>query len=85
MAAACALLDKDLRDRRKTSEADVAPLLPASYASLLGGEAARRLKTVPTAFYRQPPEVLFGSSSGEGGGGGGEGDAAAPDFPGWAL
>ena len=72
MAAFCATLDKDLRDRKKTSEADDSQLLAGSYASLFAVEAGRRLKAVQTAFYRAPPEALFGGE-------------AAPDFPGWRL
>lgn len=72
MAAYCSLLDKDLRDKRKTAEADISELLAASYASMFGAEAGRRLKAVHTAFYRSPPEALFGP-------------AAAADFVGWNL
>lgn len=72
VAAYCSLLDKDLRDKRKTAEADISDLLAASYASMFGAEAGRRLKAVPTAFYRAPPEALFGPS-------------AAADFGGWKL
>ena len=72
VAAYCAHLDKDLRDRKKTSEVDISELLGASYASMFAAEAARRLKAVPTAFYSQPPQRLF------------EADAAA-DWAGWAF
>lgn len=73
MAAYCGHLDKDLRDRKKTSELDVGELLGAAYASMFGAEAGRRLKAVPTAFYRAPPARLF------------EGAAVAADWAGWAL
>ncbi len=72
VAAFCSLLDKDLRDRKRTSEADISGLLPASYASMFAAEAGRRLKTVPTAFYRAPPTALFGAE-------------AAADYSGWRL
>lgn len=48
-------------------------LLGAGYASLFASEAGRRLRAVPTAFYREPPERLF------------EGAAVAADWAGWAL
>lgn len=72
MAAYCAVLDKDLTNRRKTSEVDVAPLLSASYSSLFAREVGRRLKAAPAAFYADPPAALFGAE-------------AADDFAGWAL
>lgn len=72
VAAFCMMLDKDLRDRKKTSEADISDLLTASYSSMLAAEASRRLKAVPTAFYSVPPKTLFGAG-------------AAPDFPGWKF
>jgi U3 small nucleolar RNA-associated protein 19 len=56
----CAVLDKDLSDRVRTSEVDVGPLLTASYASLLQQELGRKLrKGVPVAFYAVPPAGLF--------------------------
>lgn len=73
VAAYCSILDKDLRDRKKTSEVDISELLAASYASMFAAETGRRLKAVPTAFYRTPPERLF------------EGPAVAADWPGWVL
>ncbi len=73
VSAYCTILDKDLRDRKKTSEVDISELLTASYASMFAAEAGRRLKAVPTAFYRTPPERLF------------EGPAVAADWPGWTL
>jgi len=46
VAALCAVLDKDLSDRRTTTEVDVDPLVSASYASLFSLEVERRLKQV---------------------------------------
>ncbi|PRW44488.1 nucleolar complex 4-like protein [Chlorella sorokiniana] len=73
VAAYCAVLDKDLRDRKKTSEVDVSEAMAAGYASMFGSEVSRRLKQVPTAFYRSPPEALFADA------------ACAADWAGWAL
>lgn len=73
VAAYCAVLDKDLRDRKKTSEVDVGETLGAGYASMFGGEVGRRLKQVPTAFYRSPPEALFADG------------ACTADWAGWAF
>ena len=72
MASFATILDKDLRDRRKTAEADIQDLLSASYASMFGVEAGKRLRQVAAAFYREPPARLFGGG-------------AAADWPGWAL
>ncbi|KAK9824409.1 hypothetical protein WJX72_010079 [[Myrmecia] bisecta] len=72
VAAFVAILDKDLRDRKKTAEVDIAPLLSESYGSLITQEAERRLKSVPTAFYHKPPTKLFDANS-------------ATDFEGWEL
>jgi U3 small nucleolar RNA-associated protein 19 len=66
------MLDRDMTDRRKTSEVDVAPFFGASYASLAGQELGRRLKRVPTAFYAQPPKKLFDRN-------------CESDFGGWTL
>ena len=55
------------------SELDVSDLLASSYASLFAVEAGRRLKAVPTAFYRAPPERLF------------EAGGAGADWAGWVL
>lgn len=71
VAAFVSVLDKDLADRTKTSEVDLSPLLPASYASLFKGEVERRLKQVPIAFYQQAPSKLFDINADE-------------DFVGWA-
>lgn len=49
VAALCAVLDKDLSDRRSTTEVDVDPLLSASYTSLFTQEAERRLKQASQA------------------------------------
>lgn len=72
-AFAAALLDKDLSDRRKTAEVDIAPLRAGSYASMASTELGRRLKRVPTAFYGRKLERLF------------EPDGCAADFAGWSL
>ena len=66
------MLDKDLTDRKKTSEVDIAPLLTDSYAAMVGAELKRRLKQVPVAFWSSPPSALFVQE-------------AAVDFPGWDL
>jgi hypothetical protein len=56
----CSVLDKDLADRVRSSELDLAPLLPASYASLMGQELGRKLrKGVPVAFYAAAPHGLW--------------------------
>eukprot|EP00775_Hariotina_reticulata_P011229 gene11229-11378_t len=56
----CSVLDKDLTDRVRTSELDIQPLLPASYASLMGQELGKKLrKGVPVAFYKTFPPGLF--------------------------
>ena len=73
VAAYCSVLDKDLRDRKKTSEVDVGEAMGAGYASMFTSEVTRRLKQVPTAFYRTPPEALFADA------------ACAADWAGWAL
>lgn len=67
------MLDKDLTDRKKTAEVDLAPLLTGSYASLVSAELARRLKQVPVAFY---PNKLTGLM---------DPDKCTIDFVGWAL
>jgi U3 small nucleolar RNA-associated protein 19 len=68
-----AVLDKDLSDRKKTAEVDMAPLRGGSYASMLTGELSRRLKRVPTAFYAERPARLLAP------------EACARDFVGWSL
>lgn len=70
----CSILDKDLSDRVRTSEVDVAPLLTASYASLLQQELGRKLrKGVPFAFYSSQPAGLF------------DGGVLGDDLAGWDL
>jgi hypothetical protein len=60
VAAMSSVLDKDLADRVRSSELDLGPLLPASYASLMGQELARKLrKGVAVAFYAAPPQGLW--------------------------
>lgn len=66
------VLDKDLSDRRRTAELDLAPLLGGSYASLASAELGRRAKRVPTAFYAQRPARLLDAN-------------CAADFAGWAI
>ena len=73
VAAYVSILDKDLRDRKKTAEVDVGEAMGAGYASMFAAEAGRRLKQVPAAFYRAPPEALFADA------------ACAADWAGWAL
>ncbi len=43
------VLDRDLTDRARTAEVDIAPLLRASHSTLFEAEVARRLKAVPVA------------------------------------
>lgn len=59
VSALCSILDKDLSNRRLTTEVDVDPVLGASYSSLLKQEAERRMKHVPLAFYKENPQKLF--------------------------
>lgn len=59
--AATSLLDKDLTDRRKTAEMDCGALFPSSYTSMVVGEAKRRLKAVPTSYFKILPMDLAGS------------------------
>ncbi|WIA11201.1 hypothetical protein OEZ85_011328 [Tetradesmus obliquus] len=60
VASMCSVLDKDLANRVRSSELDLVPLLPASYASLMGQELGRKLrKGVATAFYAAPPQGLW--------------------------
>ena len=72
VAAFATVLDKDLSDRKKTSEVELAPLLPESYASMVAAELKRRLKQAPVAFWARPPVALFSQD-------------AASDFPGWEF
>ena len=74
VAAMVPILDRDLRDKKKTAELDVMPLAAASYHSLTAGMLEQRLKkTLPLAFYAEPPTGLFDSTSSQ------------ADFPGWML
>ena len=68
----CAILDKDLSDRRRTAEIDVADVLTASYTSMFNREVERRLKHVPAAFYATAPTEVMGTHS-------------AADFQGWTT
>lgn len=54
------ILDKDLTDRKKTSELDIGPYISGSYHQLAASELNKRIKQVSTAFYRAPPTKLFG-------------------------
>jgi U3 small nucleolar RNA-associated protein 19 len=62
-----AVLDRDLTDKRKTLDVELAPLAASSYASMLGEELGRRLKAVPLAFYTADtePKGLWGARLGE--------------------
>lgn len=73
VAAFAALLDKDLTDRKRTAEVDIAPLLTGSYTSLVSTELARRLKRVPIAFYAEKPAGLFQT------------EVVHADFAGWSF
>lgn len=66
------ILDKDLGDRKKTAEVDVGALLRSSYSEYFAAETDRRLKSVPVAFYSEPPTQLFPT-------------AAKLEFPGWVC
>ena len=61
-----AVLDKDLTDKRKTQDMDLAALGGASYATMVSEELERRLKTVPLAFYSTPEEEPAGLWGGDG-------------------
>ena len=55
-------LDKDLTDRRKTSEFDMQGLLLETYASMVAADLGKRLKKAPSvAFYPadKTPKGLF--------------------------
>ena len=70
------ILDRDLRDKKKTAEVDVMPLAAASYHSITEGVLDQRLKNIkslPLAFYSEPPKFLFDSIS------------LQTDFTGWVL
>jgi hypothetical protein len=67
-----AVLDKDLGDRVKTSEVDLAPLLGLTYGAMFRAEAERRIKAVPLAFYQQAPSKVFDVN-------------CEADFPCWQL
>jgi hypothetical protein len=74
VAAMSSVLDKDLSDRVRSSELDLAPLLPASYASLMGQELGRKLrKGVAVAFYTSSPGGLWDAG------------LLGEEMPGWDL
>lgn len=56
---ASTLLEKNLADKTKTSDMDIEPLAAAAITGLVTQENARRLKTVPVAFYATVPSRLF--------------------------
>lgn len=65
------ILEKDLSDRRKTSEVDLGPLVGGSYGSLVEAELARKLRRLRALPSRTVPVAkLF------------DADCAA-DFRGW--
>lgn len=64
VAAMVPVLEKDLRDRKKTAEISVSPLAAASYHSLITGMLAQRLKQAPTAYYADPPVSLADKAPG---------------------
>lgn len=59
-----AVLDRDVTNRMKTADVDVAALASASYATLFAEDAERHLKAVPLAFYlpEQEPRGLWDGS-----------------------
>ena len=59
VAAMVPVLDRDLRDKRKTTEVDITPLASSSYRSILAAMLEKRLKHVPVSFYAELPERLF--------------------------
>jgi len=68
------VLEKDLGDRRKTSELPVGDTTGYSYLTLLDEELARKMKRVPLAYFAtQVPKKLV------------DAEALAPSFPGWDL
>jgi U3 small nucleolar RNA-associated protein 19 len=67
-----AVLDRDLSDRRKTAELNLAEVIAGSYSSMFDHEVGRRLKQIPVAGYAIPPSSLFGTQD-------------TVDFPGWLF
>eukprot|EP00890_Picochlorum_soloecismus_P005163 jgi/Picsp_1/5648/NSC_03007-R1_protein len=61
VAKYCLILDKDMTDRRKSTEVNVEEVLSASYSFMFDKEIKRRLKTIPTAVYatESVPKHLF--------------------------
>ena len=59
MAAYVSILDKDLGDRKRTAEVNIQALLRSSYSELFTLETEKRLKSVPVAFYANPPKELY--------------------------
>lgn len=59
VAAFVTVLDKDLTDRKKTSEVDVSAPAAGSYGSLITRLCKQRLKHVPVAYHREPPKQLI--------------------------
>lgn len=75
VAKYCSILDKDMTDRRKSTEVDIEEVLSASYSFMIDKEIKRRLKAVPTAVYPTDsvPKHLF------------EPEEFATSFPGFTL
>jgi U3 small nucleolar RNA-associated protein 19 len=51
VAKYCSILDKDMTDRRKSTEVNIEEVLSASYSFMFDKEIKKRLKAVPTAVY----------------------------------
>ena len=59
VAAYVTVLDKDLTDRKRTSELDITSHVAASYGSLVTRLCSQRLKYVPLKFHAQAPTQLL--------------------------
>ena len=59
VAAYVTVLDKDLTDRKRTSELDITSHVTASYGSLVTRLCSQRLKYVPLSFHTQAPTQLL--------------------------
>ena len=69
---AALILEKDITDRKKTAEINMAQLTKASYSSMIQAELKKRMKRVSVAFYAQPPTKLFDKHT-------------EADFEGWSF
>mmetsp|Transcript_16956 Transcript_16956/g.32481 ORF Transcript_16956/g.32481 Transcript_16956/m.32481 type:complete len:595 (+) Transcript_16956:111-1895(+) len=67
------VLEKDLTERRKTTEMPTADTTGYSYQSLLDEELGQKMKRAPLAFYETLPKTLLDPS------------ALCGSFPGWDL